>query len=59
MKTGFKNKLTGDNHAQAVRELQESICVNKEGIQEVVNSEMEDQKVTEEDTREQEKTGFL
>lgn len=35
-------KLSGDNHVQAVQELQESISVNKEGIQEDINSETED-----------------
>jgi hypothetical protein len=35
----------GDIHVQTVQELQESICVNKEGIQEDINSEMEDQKL--------------
>jgi hypothetical protein len=53
------NKLSGDNHVQAVQELQESICVNKECIQEDINSEMEDEKITEEDTMKQEKTGML
>jgi hypothetical protein len=53
------NKLTGENHVQAVQELQESICVNKESIQENIDSEMEDQEITEEDSMKQEKTGLL
>jgi hypothetical protein len=44
---------------QVVQELQERICVNKEGIQEDINNEREDQKITEEDTMKQEKTGLL
>jgi hypothetical protein len=53
------NMLSGDNHMQAVQELQVSICVNKEGVQENINSETDDQKITEEDTMNQEKTGLL
>jgi hypothetical protein len=49
------NKLTGDNHVQAVWELLGSICVNKEDIQEDINSETEGQKLTEEDVLKQEK----
>jgi hypothetical protein len=41
------NKISGNNHVQAVHEFQESICVNKEGIQEDINSETEDQKIIE------------
>jgi hypothetical protein len=43
IKSGEINKLSGDNHVQAVQEFQESVCVNKEGLQEDINSEMEDQ----------------
>jgi hypothetical protein len=39
------NELSGDNHVQEVQELQESICVNKEGVQEDINSETEKQKL--------------
>jgi hypothetical protein len=53
------NKLTGDNHTQTVQELRESICVNTEGIQEDINSEMEVQEITEEDSMKQEKIGLL
>jgi hypothetical protein len=38
------NKLTGDNHVQAVQELQQSICVHKNGLQKDIKSEMEDKK---------------
>jgi hypothetical protein len=44
---------------QAVHELQDSIYLNEEGVQEGVNSETEDQKLTEEDKMKQEKTGIL
>jgi hypothetical protein len=43
----------------AVQELQESIWVNEEGVQEYINNETEGQNLTEEDKLKQEKTVML